>query len=230
MNFPPWSYSSLSTFEQCPRKWRHRYVIRDYEEPPQEHLAYGIQVHKCFEDRVAKGVQLPAHLEKFEPLMQVLTAFPSVEMLVEHEVGLTEALEPTAFKAPDTWYRGVIDLAIIGGDRAILADYKSGQRRTDFTQLKLFAATTFTHKPEIRSIKMLYLWTKFGDGSKKAPARLFDSQDVTRDWTHKFWASMLPRVNRMRYAFDNNAYFEKPGPLCGWCYEKSCRYCPYKEK
>ena len=44
-----WSYSSLSLFKQCPRKYHRLRVVKDVKEDDAEHLIYGNAVHKAAE-------------------------------------------------------------------------------------------------------------------------------------------------------------------------------------
>ena len=42
-----WSYSSISLFKQCPRKYHHLRILRDVVEPVTTYLAYGSDAHKA---------------------------------------------------------------------------------------------------------------------------------------------------------------------------------------
>ena len=50
-----WSYSSLSTFKQCPRKYYHTKVAKDVVEPMSQAMLYGNRVHKAAEEYVRDG-------------------------------------------------------------------------------------------------------------------------------------------------------------------------------
>lgn len=49
---PVWSFSSIKTFEQCPKKYYHLKVARDHREEETEHMRYGTEFHKAAEDYV----------------------------------------------------------------------------------------------------------------------------------------------------------------------------------
>lgn len=217
--FPAWSFSSLQTFEQCPTKWQAKYVTKTYKEPPQAHLEHGVRVHKALEDRVKDGAPLPPDCVEYEPYIESFLKFPAKQILTEYQVGLTENLTPTGFFAKDVWWRGVVDIALVGEGKAFVGDYKTGKRKPDFTQLNLFSAAMFAHFPELESIKQTFIWLKF---------KQHDSEQMDRSGTAAFWQKMLPRVERMQYAYENDHYFEKPSGLCGWCWHKGCKFCPNK--
>ena len=45
MGIAPWSFSKIKSFEQCPKKFYHLKVARDYKEPETEAMLYGTAVH-----------------------------------------------------------------------------------------------------------------------------------------------------------------------------------------
>jgi len=57
-----WSYSSISLFQQCPRKYYHLRVAKDIIEPESEAMLYGTLVHKAAEDYINSNIEIP---EKF---------------------------------------------------------------------------------------------------------------------------------------------------------------------
>ncbi|NDH81588.1 MAG: DUF1178 family protein [Actinobacteria bacterium] len=61
-----WSYSSISLFEQCPRKYYRLRIVKDIVEPVQEHLLYGSAVHKAAEEFIRDGVDLPPKFSQFK--------------------------------------------------------------------------------------------------------------------------------------------------------------------
>jgi len=54
-----WSYSSISLFHQCPRKYHRMRVVKDIVDPPQTHLIYGTEVHKAAEEYLRDGTPIP---------------------------------------------------------------------------------------------------------------------------------------------------------------------------
>ena len=60
-----WSYSSIKTFDQCPRKYFHLKVLKDVKDSGSDATIYGQEVHKAAEDYVKDGTPIP---EMFEVL------------------------------------------------------------------------------------------------------------------------------------------------------------------
>ena len=65
-----WSYSSISLFQQCPRKYHRLRIVKDIVEPPQEHLLYGTAVHKAAEEYIRDGKDLPPKFDMFKPQLK----------------------------------------------------------------------------------------------------------------------------------------------------------------
>ena len=71
-----WSYSSISTFKQCPKKYYHLKVAKDVKDTGSEAMLYGNQVHKAAEDFIKKGTPIP---KKFEYLNPIVNSLNSIE-------------------------------------------------------------------------------------------------------------------------------------------------------
>lgn len=70
-----WSYSSLSLFQQCPRKYYRLKVVKDVKDKETEALLYGKEVHKAAEEYVRDGKPIPpqfSYIQKFlDPLKEI---------------------------------------------------------------------------------------------------------------------------------------------------------------
>ena len=54
-----WSYSSLKTFEQCPKKYYHLKVLKDVKDKGSAATVYGEEVHKAAEEFIASNTPVP---------------------------------------------------------------------------------------------------------------------------------------------------------------------------
>jgi len=156
---PAWSYSSITLFDQCPKKYYHLRVVKDIKETESDAMRYGSDVHAAAETFMRDGTPLPAKYEFMLPLLDRLKAIPG-EKHCELRMGLKKAdgrLVACEFYDKDTWYRGIADLVIINGEKneARVIDYKTGKsaKYADTKQLALMAACVFTHFPEVKTVK-----------------------------------------------------------------------------
>jgi CRISPR/Cas system-associated exonuclease Cas4 (RecB family) len=210
-----WSYSRLSTYEQCPRKYWHESVAKTIPFEKTEEMRYGDEWHKAAELFVRDGKQLPLHMRHWQPTLQQLRDAPG-EKIVEQQIALNQQWVPVEWFAKDAWLRVKSDLTIINGKEAVQFDYKTGKPKDDFTQLRLNSAVTFHLAPEVEKIKHAFLWTK---------TKSTTSEVMTKDQVPDFWAEMLPRVARYQEAHDQQNFPPRQGFLCrGWCKVKQCQF------
>ena len=69
---PPWSYSALSDFESCPKKYWELRVKKRYPREDTEATIWGKEVHTAMEYRVKEGKALPSWGTKWENIAEKL--------------------------------------------------------------------------------------------------------------------------------------------------------------
>lgn len=219
MNTIQWSFSSLKDFVNCPKQYYHTKIAKDFEKKATEQMLYGTAVHKALEDYVRDKVPLAKNYERFKPQLDALLCIPG-ERYCEHEMALTPKREPCAFGSDTRWVRGIVDLLIVDGNDAYIVDYKTGSNRyPDPKQLKLMALMTFAHFPEVSMIKAGLLFVMHNT---------FITEEYTRQDIDKLWKVFDMDLKRLEVAYENDQWFPKAGPLCGWCPVSSCTF--YKER
>jgi len=199
-------------------------VQRDVVEPPLEQSEWGKRVHEALERRVRDGAPLPPALDYLEPVVSPILKLQG-QMLVEHQMAVTEGFEPTGWDDENAWCRGIVDVGCVldGGKNAVLLDWKTGRRKPDSDQLMLFAGLAFAHFPGLEKVKTGFVWLK--DGA-------IDAATYTRADVQKIWMRFVPRVVRLQRAFEAGEFQPKPSGLCKqYCAvpRKLCGYSGRKE-
>jgi RecB family exonuclease len=218
MTMPAFSYSSIKTFEQCPKKYYHLKEARDVHDEPGEAANYGSAVHLAAEHFVTEGKPIPPKYSFMSDIVAALTAFPG-ERHAEVKLGLRKEDDGTFtacdFDDPDAWYRGIADLLIVNGITAVSVDYKTGKssRYADLKQLDLLAGAVFTHFPEVMVIKSALIFVVAGDLVDKTHVRTEKSQ---------YLSVFDEQLRRLATARRTGVWNTKDGPLCGWCPVESC--------
>ena len=220
-----WSYSSIKTFEQCPKKYFHLKVVKDIKDEPGEAADYGTAVHLAAEEFIRDGKPVPDKFAYMRPIVERLAGF-SGEKRTEMKVGIRKTAtgyEPTTFFAKDVWYRGIIDLLIINGEKAHLLDYKTGKnaKYADMKQLDLMAGAIFVHYPQVQEIKSGLLYVVSNEFPKKVHVR------EKMDHYLSVFDTQLENLND---ALENGVFNPKSGPLCGWCPVVECAHWKPKRK
>lgn len=211
----PWSYSVLSAYELCPRKYHAEKVSRRVKEKQNHASDYGQEVHKAFENRLLKGKKLPLDLRHHERVMEKLSAAEG-ENLPEQKIAINKDFEPTGFFDDDVWCRGVVDFGKLRPPVLIIVDHKTGKLKDDFTQLDLMSAMMFCTLEEVEKITACYYWTK----AKKLTKKQYLRVDMP-----KVWDNFLPRVAKLQQAFKDDSFPAKQNYLCKrHCPVKDCKY------
>lgn len=215
MKNPTWSFSAIKLFEQCPRKYYHLKIAKDYSEPPTDATTYGEEFHTAAEFYVSGQTDLPPHFEFARGALDKLKALPG-EKFCEYEMGLTEGLEPCAIDDPDVWWRGIADLAIVDGSSAKVIDYKAGKsaKYADKDQLELMALAVFKHFPAVTKVDAALLFVV---------AKAFIKGSYSRVDAPALWAGWLQRYNRIPAAKVSGVWNPKTSGLCkAHCVVLSC--------
>lgn len=212
-----WSFSSIKLFEQCPRKYQHIKILKDYEEPETEAMLYGTRFHEAAEFYIKDGTPLPPYFNFVKSTLDNLKQIKG-EKLCEYEMGITEALEPCGFNDPNVWFRGIADLLILDHEsgEGRVVDYKTGKsaKYADAGQLELMALCVFKHFPTIKKVKSGLLFVVCNAFIKDKHNA--EQQDV-------LWEKWVQRHNRLKIAMQTDVWNPKPSGLCrAHCIVTSC--------
>ena len=69
-----WSYSSLSLFQQCPRKYYELRVVKKIKDAPTTAIMYGLEAHKIAEEYIRDGKEIPPAYAYLKPILDSLVA------------------------------------------------------------------------------------------------------------------------------------------------------------
>lgn len=214
MKLEPFSYSRLTSFETCPKKFHAISIAKTVKDPPNEHTTYGTQLHDAFAGFLRDGKKLPLHLGQHKPYLDRLKAAPG-EHIIEQKLAVNADFQGTDWMARDVYLRVISDVTIMNGSKALIWDHKSGKMYDDFTQLKLTGVVMFMLAEELEEIKLAYFWTK---------ERKVTQDNIVRADVPEIWAGFVPRVQRYQSAFDAQEFPAKPGIHCKWCPVSKCPY------
>lgn len=211
-----WSFSSLKTFQQCPRKYYHVKVVKDIVDTPHVSALYGSAVHKAAEDYVRDNTEVPQKYGYIKPVLEALKKIPG-KKFCELELGLTKTLEPCKFDAPDVWWHGIIDLLVVNDGVAHMLDYKTSKssRYADIKQLDYMAVGVFAHFPAVQKIKSALLFVVSNEIVRK-DHYVEDKKD--------YIATAMPDVARIEAAKNTGVWNPVSGPLCKFCPVRSCEH------
>jgi CRISPR/Cas system-associated exonuclease Cas4 (RecB family) len=218
MTSAAWSFSSIKTFDQCPKKYYHLKVAKDTKDEGSEATIYGTEVHEAAEKFVRDAEPIPEKYKVIRPVVEALMQFPG-EKHVELKLGVKKDANgeyaPCDFFDPDVWYRGIVDLLIVSNRRAWIVDYKTGKsaRYADTKQLDLMAGAVFVHYPEVYVIK---------SGLAFVVSNEFISKVHVRGNRREYLNVFSDQLERLEGAHQSGVWNAKPSGLCPWCPVTSC--------
>ena len=218
-NMPPWSYSALTAYETCPRRYYLTRVAKEVVEPPTEATIWGNRVHSAIEDYIKSGKPIPTGMEKWGQMAEQFKGVKDGEVFAEMKLAITSDFIPTEWESSDAWCRSIVDAGVIRSTKISAVDWKTGKRKRDSTQLKLFAGMLFAHYKGVEVITTGFVWLK---------ENKVDKERFTRNDIPEIWGEFLPRVGRLEHAYRDSAWEPRPSGLCKkWCPvgKHKCSFC-----
>ena len=214
MSIAPWSFSKIKSFEQCPKKFYHLNIAKDYKEPHTEAMRYGTKMHLVAEEYIKNGKPIPPEFAYLNGPLQALERKKG-NKLTEIKMGLDDNLDPCGFRDKNVWWRGIADLIIIKDKKAWVVDYKTSKSAeyADKGQLELMALAIFKYFPFVEDISAGLLFTV---------KKVFITSKYHVDDSEALWKNWKERHNRMKMAVKSNVWNAHPSGLC-------YRHCPVVE-
>lgn len=214
-----WSYTMLSTFENCPRKAWHMYIAKDLPKVETEAMKWGIRVHEALERRLDTGnritgakTPLPPEMARFE---KFAAAFDGKRPRAEFWMQIDNQGRATSIPS-QAWGKGKLDVLLLNDTEteALIVDWKTGKVREDPFELQVFSLLVRGWWPEIQKIVGMYVWL----GDLKV-GKVYDLTDtgginarVREMWNA--WTSLDPQKE----------WLPNPNPLCGFCAVRTCEF------
>lgn len=239
-NLPKYlSPSSAGMFQQCPRKWKHRYIDK-LPDPPGEPALAGTFAHRVLELLLQEPPEErnPDRAKELArevwPEIAADDDFRALELTKDQErafrwrswlaiEGLWHIEDPTAVTVEATEqdvrvvisgvpFRGIIDRVDVESDGLVIADYKSGRAPSQrFEADKLDQVLLYAAALTALS------------GLKPVRARLlYLSQrtvevDVTDEKLAEVIASLQQTWSSLQRSCTSGEFDTSTGPLCAWC-------------
>lgn len=214
------SYSSLKQFENCPLQFYNLRVAKTVKDVQGEAAAWGDRVHKNIEDFISTGMPMPASTRSFQGIVEAVMKGmkEDITLEVEQQRAITENFTETGWWDKDVWFRAKLDILARGSTRATILDWKTGKRRPDWDQLKMFAMMVMTLYPDINEVRSGFVWLK---------DTAIDSITYERDQLPQLVELLLAKVDRVKQAEKHDVWPARPSGLCRFC---ACRHiCDYAQ-
>lgn len=176
------SWSRLSTYMECPMKFKAQYIDKDYpDDSDNVHFARGNRIHKQLEDYIGfrngdcDMPSMSAEAQNAIPIIDnVFMKYGNI--LAERQLALDHSwvkcdwfAKPTVVK-----YRCIIDMLCMNDEEVLIIDFKTGKVREyekNHGQLHLSTAMVFSILPSIKKITNTYLFVDHKQSSSLTTMR-----------------------------------------------------------
>lgn len=220
-----WSFTSWATYNQCPAKYKFKYVQKCPTLPAGPAAARGTEIHENIADFITCKFDDPEKLHPAinkEQMLPTLNAFrhhPNGQRHVELPIYVNEKWEDVLRGSADRWATMIFDAVRAGGDWRCdpgedpheevvsVAEWKSGKPKDEHKDQRsvyaVAALARFHYQHEVR------VTTYYVEGTAP-PARLV----VKRSAEEKLQALWKGRIDTMRA---DTIRAPRPGYYCNWC-------------
>ncbi|CAB4143231.1 PD-(D/E)XK nuclease superfamily [uncultured Caudovirales phage] len=213
-----WSYSRLSTYNECPAKFKFKNIDK-LPEPAGPAMARGAEIHEMADKwvKAPKEGPLPAELSQFDVEFKQLRELKSYGLQTEMQVAFTAGWKVTGWFDKDAWCRVILD-AFVPADMDTKTvkpiDYKTGKIRGTYgEQMELYDLAGLILDPKaVKSVSELWFLDH---------GQIVDSSDtpVLRKDVPKLQKKWEGKVKRLL----NDTRFD-PTPS-----GDACKYCHFKK-
>lgn len=200
-----WSYSSLSTYEDCPRKWKYGYIEK-IEGKPSAAMARGSRLHQHCEDYLKGTIGvIPWELTKVARALDQLKGFGAKS----EETWLVNSLWEPVEDPDQAWVKSIIDVHYLESSTVLqIIDFKSGREYPEHRdQLELYGIKGLKMFPKAKRAEYKALYLDTGHTSNEGA--------IIRDMLpHKIdkWARRAIKI------WEDKEFKATPSKkACGWC-------------
>lgn len=222
-----WSYSRLSTYEKCALQAKYKYIDK-LPEPPSDALERGSQIH----DQLAQYLRgdlprdnpfTPSVIPGWTYFGTLLNQLRDLQPMVEQQWGYNRAWEPTGWFGKDTWFRSVLDAALVyADDTGDVVDFKSGKPYSVDTakQAELYAISMIRRYAELTHATVRFWYV---DTAQKGAEAVYRFSREQAEAAVPRWEKKAERM------LSDEIMAPRPGEHCKWCpFAKSkggpCKY------
>ena len=219
MRFAPYSFSKLSTYQQCPLRFKFKYIDKIPEGKFDDSaLVKGSNVHSILEN-YSEVQQQNSIVEKFLKCDIAQKYLPAIlgtsKSVKEFNIGLDTKLNPSKYSDKSTIFRGKVDLMTVIDKTLNIIDYKTGKYKEEkyqsYDQLMFYAIYYFIRYHKIDKIRISYVYLE---------AQLENEMILERKYLSSYIDRLIKTINSVE---TDTQFIKNKSILCNWCpYQETC--------
>lgn len=218
MKYKPYSFSKISTFSTCPRKFKYTYIDKFPQgDTDMTALFKGRAVHSILEHYPEKSDH--KYAEKYQSIADKFInsklgmKYLQSDSVREYKFSVNEQFYPIELKSKDTFFKGVIDYITKIDQEFNLCDWKTGKythvNNQNFSQLMFYSIYFFQKYQSLESIKLNYIYVEHDAENSLIVQR-------------KYLDQYKEKLNTLISIIEDAQFFEKNKT-------KLCNYCSFKD-
>ena len=211
------THSAYETFDTCPRMYQAKYITKEVEFKQTPEAEYGDEVHNEFEAKLKQGGLPDTRFKSYWPLFKAVASQPG-ETIAEGKCAIDPHGAMVDYWDKEAyWLRGKVDVTVVDGSVAKVFDWKTGKKKQDNAQLRLYSLFTLARFPQVDKVLSGYVWLKSREITKPLVVTREEMGAVAEPFKRK--GELIARAQEVDH------FPEKPSGLCnGWCDVTSCRF------
>ena len=182
------SFSSISYFESCPRKYHQVKITKAFKEKPYQATELGLILHSAFERTIMTGARLPDGLIQYQPEIDALVKLPGIKQC-EMKLAVAPNCSTCDYWDKGAALRGAADFIHIDGDKALVVDFKTGKVNPKPDQLHVLALMLMQKYPHIKTVRGVLMFVEH----KVLHTETYSSDALMPMWA--YWVQKMKRIN-----------------------------------
>ena len=228
MRFSPYSFSRMSSYETCPKKFQFSYIDKIPVNRSTTALDKGSYIHHCLELHPAKPSQFynidKELLDEYDVIIKNFLnsevgsiVLSELNIGKEIDFGLTKDFKICSFDDADAILRGSVDRLNQVGNVLHVVDYKSGKAKDlkwqSYKQVMLYAIWIFRNPifDSVNEVLGSYVYVEHNVVNEK---RFYRTELL--DYINEY-------VKTIKTIENTEVFAKKETRLCDWCeYKEHC--------
>jgi len=223
LKYTPYSFSKISTYNSCPRKFKYQYIdkIGKYEDSPA--LIKGRTIHYLIENSTVSpeeySDEMKQNIVEYPETLEIKKNFEESALgrkylvdidkppVQEFKLGLSLNLESKEYDK-SSLFNGIVDYICVKSGVLYICDFKSGrykeERYMDYSQL-LYYAIYFFVKYNIQKINISYIYVEHN---------LENKLELDIKYLDNYKMDLLNNIKNIE---EDREFLENKTKLCDYC-------------
>lgn len=199
-----YSYSKISTYLKCPRKFKHSYIDQLPRKEAGPAASRGTEIHSAMENfLLGKTTELPAPVRFYDDFLTQLKdagAIPEIGFAVNRQWEITEP------DAEDIFMIGYIDALLPHEDELVIYDWKTGKIYDEhYDQRELYGIVSMILYPKYDRIRVENVYTDL----QQIEHNVFFREEL--EAARSKWMERVERIEA------DEVFVPNPQFACRWC-------------